>query len=415
MPLSDILPFAQLFGGAYGYDKIQENLDANASSTATGLENATTAMTAAGTFQPYSVSSNMGNTAFDPATGVLSNTLSPNQQGQADTMQTGGNQMFANSLSMDPRFNNSFNQMQAMQATTNNRSRSAMGGFYDAKNNSANMDPRFSNIYSQGQRNQQNALGQGASAFGASNTTMQNSLQDRAGREQDIYSRMREMQRPGEERQRDTMNSGLFGSGRGGMTSSAYGGSPEQFAFGKAQAEARNQASMQAMGQAQTEMMNQANMASQYGNLSNQYGSQASQFGQLGLQGLTAGGNRQNQQANEAIQYGNLANSFSSQAGQFNQLGQSALTAGGNYQNQQAQMGNQMFQNQYMPNEQLMQFGNMGLQNSAQVNASGQNMAGLLAQMGIGAATTEVNFSNAESQNLVGLLRMLGGIGGGTP
>jgi len=78
------------------------------------------------------------------------------------------------------------------------------------------------------------------------------------------------------------------------------------------------------------------------------------------------------------------------------------------------QLGNQMFQNQFVPGQELRAYGAMGLQNSATQNAASQNMAGLLAQMGIGRATTEVNFANAESQNLVGLLRMLGGIGGGT-
>ena len=292
-------------------------------------------MLSAGTFQPWGVSSGLGSTGYNPETGQMLNTLSGKQQFNVDNMQNRSNNMFASAQHMDPRFNN---------------------------------------MYNQSQFNQQKANQRGNGAYNASNTAMQNSLQDTSQRESDIYGRMRDMQRPEEQRQRDSMNAGLFGSGRGGMSTDAYGGSPEQFAFGKAQSEARNQASMQAMGQAQTEMMNQSNMASQYGSLSNQYGSQAAQYGQLG---------------------------------------QSALTAGGNYQNTQNQMANQMFQNQFMPYEQMQGFGNQGMQNAQGVSAAGQNMAGLLAQMGIGSSTADINYSNAESQNLVGLLRMLGGIGGG--
>ena len=265
----------------------------------------------------------------------MTNTLSPNQATQSAMQATAGGGMMANSMTTDPRFSNMYNQSQGFQAQANQ---------------------------------------QGMGAYNASNRAMQNSLQDPSQRESDIYGRMRDMQRTEEQRQYDSMNAGLFGSGRGGMSTEAYGGSPEQFAFGKSQSEARNQASLQAMGQSQTEMMNQANMANQYGSLSNQYGQQA---------------------------------------GQFNQLGQSALTAGGNYQNQQNQMGNQMFQNQYMPYQQMQAFGNQGIQQGQITSGANQNVAGLLAQLGIGRSTADVNYANAESQNLVGLLRMLGGMGGG--
>jgi len=327
---------AGIAAGAYGYNKLQGNMDNNRQNTNAYLDTAKADITGYGTFQPWGVSSGLGSTNYDPATGQMTNALSSGQQANVDNMQTGANSMFASSQSMDPRFNNMYNQNQGFQQQANQR---------------------------------------GSGAYNASNAAMQNSLQNTSQRESDIYGRMRDMQRPEEQRQQDSMNAGLFGSGRGGMSTEAYGGSPEQFAFGKAQSEARNQASMQAMGQAQTEMMNQANMANQYGSLSNQYGSQAAQY---------------------------------------NQLGQSALTAGGNYQNVQSQMGNQMFQNQYMPYQQMQGFGNQGLQQGQITSSANQNTAGLLAQLGIGRSTADVNYANAESQNLVGLLRMLGGIGGGT-
>ncbi len=153
---------------------------------------------------------------------------------------------------------------------------------------------------------------------------------DPAGRETEIYERLRAMQRPGEQRQYDSMNAGLFGSGRGGMRSSAYGGSPEQHAFGLAQAEARNTASYQAMGQAQQEMQNYA------------------------------------------------------------------------------QLADMQFKNQYMPQSMLQEQAKVGMQNNQIYDASKQNMAGLLAQLGLGGTTAEANYSTIQGESLVGLLRMLG-------
>ena len=332
----DILgPAAQTGAGVYGYNYLQDQMGNNRDATNAYLDTAKTDIMGYGTFQPWGVSSGLGSTGYDPTTGQMTNSLSQSQASQSALQGAAGGNMMANSMTMDPRFSNMYNQSQGFQTQANTR---------------------------------------GTGAYNASNTAMQRSLQDPSQRESDVYSRIRAMQRPDEQRQNDSMNAGLFGSGRGGMSTDAYGGSPEQFAFGKAQAEARNQASLQAMGQSQTEMMNQANMANQYGSLSNQYGSQAAQF---------------------------------------NQLGQSALTAGGNYQNTQNQMGNQMFQNQYMPYQQMQGFGNQGIQQGQVTSGANQNVAGLLAQLGIGRSTADVNYSNAESQNLVGLLRMLGGIGGG--
>ena len=327
---------ATIAAGAYGYDKLQGQMDDNRQNTNAYLDTAQEDITNYGTFQPWGVSSGLGSTSYNPTTGQMTNNLTQQQRSVSQQQAAMGGKMLTNSMNMDNRYYGMYNQSQASQ-----RAASAAGG----------------------------------SAYNASNTAMRNSLQNTSQRESDIYGRMRNMQRPEEQRQYDSMNAGLFGSGRGGMSTEAYGGAPEQFAFGKAQSEARNQASMQAMGQAQTEMLNQANMANQYGSLSNQYGQQA---------------------------------------GQWNQLGQSSLTAGSNQQNQQNQMGNQMFQNQYMPYSQMQAFGNQGIQQGQITSGANQNVAGLLAQLGIGRSTADINYANAESQNLVGLLRMLGGIGGST-
>lgn len=54
----------------------------------------------------------------------------------------------------------------------------------------------------------------------------------------EYYESIRASQRPEEERNRMAMQQGLFTTGRGGISSAQYGGTPEQFAFEKARQEA---------------------------------------------------------------------------------------------------------------------------------------------------------------------------------
>ena len=101
----------------------------------------------------------------------------------------------------------------------------------------------------------------------ASQQAMNNSMQNMAGREQDIYGRAMAMQQPLLDQQRAQMNAREYAQGRSGIRGSQFGGSGEDAAMARAQAQAQNNASFQAMGQAQQEMNNQAAMASQYGQL----------------------------------------------------------------------------------------------------------------------------------------------------
>jgi hypothetical protein len=73
--------------------------------------------------------------------------------------------------------------------------------------------------------------------------------QDPAAQQAAIYEQIRATQRPEEERNRLAMQENLFASGRGGISTAQYGGSPEQFALAKAQAEAQNTASLGARNQ----------------------------------------------------------------------------------------------------------------------------------------------------------------------
>lgn len=74
-----------------------------------------------------------------------------------------------------------------------------------------------------------------------------------AEREADVYGRIRAIQTPEEERQRLALEERLAQQGRLGVRTGMFGGTPEAFALEKAQAEARNQASLMAMQQAQAE------------------------------------------------------------------------------------------------------------------------------------------------------------------
>jgi hypothetical protein len=86
--------------------------------------------------------------------------------------------------------------------------------------------------------------GQSAAGLGSTN---------QVGRQQDIYNQLRSMQTPEEERQRLALEERLQAQGRGGIQTAQYGGTPEQLAMAKAQAEAQNQAGLMAMQQAGSE------------------------------------------------------------------------------------------------------------------------------------------------------------------
>jgi len=78
-----------------------------------------------------------------------------------------------------------------------------------------------------------------------------------AGREADVYGRIRATQIPEEERQRLALEERLAQQGRLGVRTGMFGGTPEAFAMEQAQAEARNRAALMALQQAQAEQLQQ--------------------------------------------------------------------------------------------------------------------------------------------------------------
>lgn len=83
-------------------------------------------------------------------------------------------------------------------------------------------------------------------------------------REQEVYDRIRATQLAEEERQRLALEERLFSQGRGGVRTSMFGGTPEQFALAQAQEEAQNRASLAAIQQAQAEQQQQAAIGAQF-------------------------------------------------------------------------------------------------------------------------------------------------------
>jgi len=176
-----------------------------------------------------------------------------------------------------------------------------------------------------------------------------------------LYSQIREMQRPEEERAQSALDRSLFGSGRAGMRTAEFGGTPEQLARSKAVEEAKNAAAFQAISQADqlaTSQQARAQQLSQMGLSADQI-SNALRSEQFGQQYQLAGAGIQAAQAQQGLQTGaqqqalalaqqglsadQIANQLS--ANRFNQqmqLAQGGLTAGqaqANLANQLSQLG----------------------------------------------------------------------------
>lgn len=127
----------------------------------------------------------------------------------------------------------------------------------------------------------QDLLGAGAQGF------FSQAMQPTAGREGDIYERIRAVQRPEEQRQSLGLEERLFNQGRMGVRTSMFGGTPEQLALEKAREEAKNQAALMALQQGQQEQMQQATLGSQF--MQQQYAPQSALLDLLGAGTQVAG------------------------------------------------------------------------------------------------------------------------------
>jgi hypothetical protein len=181
--------------------------------------------------------------------------------------------------------------------------------------------------------------------FGGAQDFLGQASADTGAREQNVYDRLMALQQPSLDRQAADMRERLYNTGRTGVRSNAYGGSPEELAMAKAQSEAQNQASLMALQQAQSDQLQNYNIgqgmfASGYqpyqqqmallnAGLNNQQLAQRSQLDnaslwtQLGLGGLTADTNYSNIAGNA---FGNMISALLPAAGS---LGDSFTESGG--------------------------------------------------------------------------------------
>ena len=144
-----------------------------------------------------------------------------------------------------------------------------------------------------------------------------------AGRETDIYNRIRATQMPEEERQRLALEERLASQGRLGVQTAMYGGTPEQLALSQAQEEAQNRASLAAIQQAQAEQMQQGQLGAQFAGLGSNLAAQEAALRdvqqQRAIQSLTAGqgmlaGGLGLQQAQQQLGMGALSGAYLPQA-----------------------------------------------------------------------------------------------------
>ena len=165
-------------------------------------------------FQPYTVTSSTGGRfgmTQDPVTGSYDYqvTLSPEEQAMQQTLFGGASQL-------------------AQQAA-------------------APYDPMYEELAKQAYG------GVGGLITQAQQAAMDAGAMDRAAREEQVYGQLRALQSPEEERQRLALEQRLAAQGRSGVRTAQFGGTPEQLARAKAQAEAQNQASLLAIQQSGAE------------------------------------------------------------------------------------------------------------------------------------------------------------------
>ena len=111
-------------------------------------------------------------------------------------------------------------------------------------------------------------------AYGLGTGFMASAGMPTAGREAEVYDRIRAVQQPEEERQRMALEERLYNQGRSGVSTNMYGGTPEQLAMAKAQGEAQNAAALSAIQQGQAEQMQQAKLGQAFTGMGSQLSAQ---------------------------------------------------------------------------------------------------------------------------------------------
>jgi len=343
-------------------------------------------------FKPYGVTSNLANIQTD-ASGGTNIGLNQQQQRMQNQLMSGAQQQFGNVNSIDPSI--------AAQ-------RGAMGGMFGQQLGQQGQPTGMEGITQAG-------LGGAMGQFGAAGQpqdlqnlrTQYGNLAAQAGQglltspeqaQNDIYSSIRATQRPEEQRNAMELEEKLLAQGRLGVSTGAYGGTPEQLAMAKAQAEAQNSASLQArqMGmQEQAQGLQRAqtltgmtqNLAGMGSDLETAGIGRGATLAGVGMQGAQTGQgfDQQNLQNLMALQGADQGAAAAQQALQQGRLDMGTGMLGAGYMPQQqalalaqlGQAGGQMAQRGQLAGAELQsQMGGRGLESYMQ----GGNMANLLQQ-----------------------------------
>jgi hypothetical protein len=144
--------------------------------------------------------------------------------------------------------------------------------------------------------------------FGTAAGMLQGATQDQGTREQQVFNRLQAMLNPVQEREPLELENRLQGQGRLGVRTAMYGGTPEQLALSKAQAEAQNMAGFQAMQEARAQQAQEAGIGTnlfQLGYLPTQQ-AMASLAPATNFADISGAANRQNIQAATALRQAGL-------------------------------------------------------------------------------------------------------------
>lgn len=206
----------------------------------------------------------------------------------------------------------------------------------------------------------------------------QNVLQDTAGREAEIYNRIRATQTPEEQRQALALEERLAAQGRLGVSTAQYGGTPEQLAMAKAQEEAKNSAMLTAMQQAGTEQQQALATAQGLGSMAQGFMGQASDLQSAAQQ--------------RATQLSNMGMSAAQINSQLQSEGLGRALQAGEYNRQGTMLSDQLTQSDF---QRRLAAGEFGLQ--------GQQVASDLATSALNRDLTQGQYNIAQQQAMQGM------------
>ena len=326
-------------------------------------------------FKPFGVTSNLANVQAG-ANGGLNVNLSPEQQALQSQLMGGAGQLAGN---LGGQYNplagqigsNAYGQAQNFLGRAGQfdpsiaGQRGAVGGLFGQQVGGYGQGQDLRNL-----RSQYGGLAQQAG---------QGLLMSPEDRQADIYESIRATQRPEEQRQSLALEERLLGQGRLGISTDAYGGTPEQLAMAKAQAEAGNTASLMSRQQSMAEQQQAMQNAQSLTGMTSDLAQVGSGLESQQLQNIMAlqGADQSAAGIQQQLQQGN----FNLGQGMFG-LGNQASMLQGQLQGQDLQNMQAMMAAGYQPQQQALNMFGSGLSAAELAQRGQQRGAELQAQLG---------------------------------